>query len=310
MSDLDRVVELAPDFTPAYALRALAYARAWFFAVVEDHDGWKARALRAITEATARARGFPETELAAGVLAWQNGELADAVDHFARTLELAPSQPVALEYLGRLLFEGGRPEEGTEYVSLACDLDPQLWLGLVEIARHYALHRCWPEYETTIAEIERRGGATGPVRGLELRIGVWRRLHDAVSRVAGDLEIDLPIHRMYSAYAAVELGGEDIGELDALVSELLAGRIPRRFSSFAHQLAAEAAGARGQPERALDHLRLASEAGLIDLEWLDLCPVLQGVRMLVGFTELRRTVRMRAAALWRRDPNYVRALRR
>jgi serine/threonine-protein kinase len=301
VADLDRVVALAPDFAPAHALRALAYARAWFFALLEDRDDWRARALRALTDATARAPGFPETELATGVFAWQNGELAIAADHLARTLELAPSHPVALEYLGRLLCEGGRPDEGTRFIALACELDPQLWLGLLEVARHYALHRCWHEYETTMAEIERRGGRTTRVRVLELRIGVWRRSADAVARWADELEVELAMHRIYKLYAAVALGAEDIGELDALVSELLAPRVPRRFASFAHQLAAEAAGARGQPERAFHHLEAASDAGLIDLEWLDLCPVLGVTRTMVGFTELRRTVRMRAAALWRSD---------
>jgi TolB-like protein len=299
-ADLDRVVAIAPDFTPAIALRALAYARAWFFALVEDLDDWRSRALGAITEATTRARGFPETELAAGVLAWQNGELADAVGHLGRTLELAPSQPVALEYLGRLLCEGGRCEEGAKRIALACELDPQLWFGLIEIARHYALHRCWHEYDATMAEIERRGGGATPVfHGLELRVGVWNRSSDEVSRWASELEIEHPVERMYKTYAAVELGGEEIGELDALVSELLADRIPRRFASFAHQLAAEAAGARGQPERAFHHLEAASEAGLIDLEWLDLCPVLNVARPMSGFADLRRAVRMRSAALWR-----------
>ena len=298
LAELDRVVAAAPAFVPAVALRALAYARAWFATRLGD-EAWHARASRAIADAASAPRGFPEAELAAGVLAWQTGELAAAIDHLMRALDAAPSQPLALEYLGRLLCESGRPVEGTRHIALAGDIDPRLWLGRVEVARHHALHRCWPEYDAELREIAERDGAGSMIaRSLELRVAAWRGATDAIVRAVEDVAGDSLLERMYALYGTVQLGGAEMAELDAVLAEVLP-HAPRRFASYAHQLAAEAAGGRGQAERALRHLEAASEAGLVDIEWLDVCPLLQCTRGAVGFASVRRATRARATAMWR-----------
>ena len=297
IAELDRVVAAAPDFLPAVALRALAYARGWFTSRLGD-EAWHARAARAIADAQSRARGFPETELAAGVLAWQTGELAAAVEHFAHTLDAAPSQPLALEYLGRLLCEAGRPLEGARHVALAGEIDPRMWLGRVEVARHHALHRCWPEYDAELREVAERGGTESMiVHALELRVAAWRGATDAIVRAVDDVTGTSPLDRMYALYGAVQLGGAEVGELEAVMTEILE-HAPRRFTAYAHQVVAEAIGARGEGERTLGHLEAASAAGLVDLEWLDVCPLLHCARAEPGFAAVRRAVRARANALW------------
>ena len=51
-------------------------------------------------------------------------------------------------------------------------------------------------------------------------------------------------------------------------------------------------------ERTLAHLEAATDAALVDLVWLDLCPLLAFVREEPRFVELRARVRARAQAIW------------
>jgi serine/threonine-protein kinase len=300
LADLDRVLALAPELAPAIALRALVAVRMWFFSSSGDVDHARAVATGAIADALARAPGLPETHLAAGAHALQNGDPAGAIRELKRTLELAPSQPLALEYMGRVLCEVGRTEEGLRHIELSAELDPTLFFGLLEQARHFALHRCWQELAETAAEVERRGThAVAAPYFVQLRAAMWRGIPDLIERWASEAQLHLPNNRLLVMLAGVMLGSCELGELDAMIDEQLSRGVARRYAQFAHQIAAEAAGARGQPERALSHVERANALGLHDIEWIDLCPVLGECRRQPGFAELRRAVRERAAALIR-----------
>jgi hypothetical protein len=135
------------------------------------------------------------------------------------------------------------------------------------------------------------------VHALELRVAAWRGATDAIVRAVDDVTGTSPIDRMYALYGAVQLGGAEVGELEAVMTEILE-HAPRRFTAYAHQVVAEATGARGEGERTLGHLEAASVAGLVDLEWLDMCPLLHCARAEPGFAAVRRAVRARANALW------------
>ena len=300
LADLDRVAALAPELSPAIALRAIAAARAWFFSSHGDVEQARATATSAVADALARAPGLPETHLAAGALAVQNGDVPRALHELKRVLELAPSQPLALEYIGRLLCECGRTEEGLRHIELSAELDPTLFFGLLEQARHFALHRAWPEFSATMAEIERRGAhSRSAPYFVGLRAAMWRGIPDLIERWATESQLHASQNKLLVTIADVMLRAREIGELDAMLDEQLTRGITRRYAQFAHQMAAEVAGALGQPERAASHVERACAIGLYDIEWIDLCPVLGECRRQPGFADLRRAVRERAAALIR-----------
>jgi eukaryotic-like serine/threonine-protein kinase len=298
VADLDRACAIDPELVPALALRALACVRAWFLGLEDDLDAWRQRATHAVSEARARAGDLPETQLAAAVMALQNGELADAARQLVHTLDLAPTHALAHEYLGRLQCEAGRGE-GLTRIAFAHDLDPSLWMGLLDIARHHALHRNWEPYRAALADATNRVRSSAPgIRFLELRVAAWSGDRERVRQIATELAKSRAASALLALYGAVVLGEREPAELADHVAEIDRRRVSRRFAGFAHQLVVEASGLRGDHARALRHLTTASKFGLVDVEWLDLCPALAGSRALPELAEVRREVRTRAAALW------------
>jgi hypothetical protein len=71
--------------------------------------------------------------------------------------------------------------------------------------------------------------------------------------------------------------------------------VTKRTRIFWNQLSVEIRSAGG--ELALDDLREAVELGLIDLTWMDLCPLLAKQRLDPSFAPMRAEVAARAAAV-------------
>jgi serine/threonine-protein kinase len=73
----------------------------------------------------------------------------------------------------------------------------------------------------------------------------------------------------------------------------------RRRTAFFRQIAAEASAFAGHHEETLSCLAQSIESGLIDLVWLDHCPLLERARQDTRFYTLRVRVQARAAAVGR-----------
>ena len=71
-----------------------------------------------------------------------------------------------------------------------------------------------------------------------------------------------------------------------------------RWITLTAQLGAEVFAFRGDLDAALRHLRRAASLVLIDVTWLDRCPLLAPLRSLDAFAEARRRVEARAEAIW------------
>jgi serine/threonine-protein kinase len=67
----------------------------------------------------------------------------------------------------------------------------------------------------------------------------------------------------------------------------LDGRFSPRRTTFHAQLRAEGFLAAGDIERALEALRAADKSGLIDILWLEHCPVLEAVRNTADYASLQ-----------------------
>jgi serine/threonine-protein kinase len=72
-----------------------------------------------------------------------------------------------------------------------------------------------------------------------------------------------------------------------------ASRTPRR-ASFNAQMRAEAAGALGEMEICFESLRFADGNSLVDLVWLDHCPLWESLRGDPEYKKLRERVAVRA----------------
>jgi eukaryotic-like serine/threonine-protein kinase len=299
---LERSLELAPDFLPAIAAHAIACLRCWFFDVHSGPKDWGAASRGSVARALERASDLAETHLAAGILSTQGGDYRSAARSIERALSIAPTYADAHEYLGMLQCEAGRAEEGAKRLKLAYTLDPSLVYAYIIRARLHELRGEWETAGRIVDDVERRHGpALAPlVRAQRIRAAGWRRDVDELRRWAHDgVTEDTPNWRVVRLYARALSSEVPPDELREGIEKVLEGSQNPRFLSLTEQLATEIYGGLGDIESARVHLLRAAASVLVDVEWLDRCPLLQGLRTLPDWTDARRRVLARAEAVWR-----------
>ncbi len=301
VSMLERCLELAPGFAPAYPAHAMACVRAWWSGErdIEQQRGIRARA--SVGRAVERAPEQADTHLASAMIAVQDGRYREAALALAKSLEIAPTLADAHQYLGDLQAEAGRPREGAERLRLAMELDPSLSIGHVTLARLAALDRDW---DRAAAHLEQVSGASQqalPMLMARMRYALWR----------GDRE---GARQMTAAFSTMPGSGPErmttlarvaIGELDPAILANLLDEMEQwlsnpRFASMLLQFTTEFASAGGAHDLALEALRRAAEGVLIDLEWVRRCPLLEPLHASPIYARARSLVEDRAAELWQR----------
>jgi TolB-like protein len=292
-------LERAPGFEPALAHLAVAMILAWFQPHAGAEPDWGGQAAQAVERAMELAPELPETRLAAGSLAAQRGEFHDAALHLDAALSIAPTFALAHEFLGRMLLESGRRDRGIEHLELAVELDPTLSYCLADIARHHALHGDFEGFraqlERLMAIVDHHRPATGM---LLMRVGAWTRdpamIREGIELLGEDRIRSQSLHRY--GYVLLEGVDELAPEYD-YAREVTSATSPRLLTLI-EQLTAEQAAYFGDLERALKHVRAAAELVLIDLEWLDHCPLLSPLRGRPEFAEARALVLHRSERIW------------
>jgi serine/threonine-protein kinase len=87
-------------------------------------------------------------------------------------------------------------------------------------------------------------------------------------------------------------------DVDRLFDPTVGGRHSSgRSAVFFHQVRAELLAREDRIAVAVDDLGKSAAAGLIDVVWMDRCPLLAKLRVLPGFLEARQTVEARAAEI-------------
>jgi TolB-like protein len=294
-------LELAPDFAPGLAAHAIACLRSWFYDLGEHGPDWEAAARASVALALSKAPDLAETHLASAILATHCGDYRVAARALASALTIAPTYADAHEYLGMLQCESGRSEEGVKHMKLAAELDPTLFYAGVFLARDHALHGRHEAGEAALAEIDRRrgGGVASLTGAIRVRLAAWRRDLDGIRRwssaSAGTGSPNWRLMKLCADGLTGELGDEELRRGFAAV---FAGTQNPRSLALAGQLATEVFASRGQVEEARLHLLRAATSVLVDLAWMDLCPLLAPLRALPDFEEARKRVRARAEAIW------------
>lgn len=298
----DRCIELAPEFKPALAGRAIAYLRAWFLPSWDaDEPDWEKLAAEVVAEALEGAPELAETHLAAAIHGVQRGEYKQAATSLATSLRIAPTYADAHAYLGRLQLEAGRARQGIAHLELAIELEPRNIWSLVEVARYRALHGDLDGFEEEMRRFHQSNGRDVDVASavLELRVGSWYRDRERILQAHLLLSESASERYIHTAFARMlvhdELAEEDLRET---LERVLTWAHNPRFVSMVCQLAAEAALHHGHEGLAFECLQRAAETVLIDLDWLDYCPLLEPLRKRLTFEGLRALVRGRAEAIW------------
>jgi serine/threonine protein kinase/TolB-like protein len=295
-------LERAPTFKPAIAGLALASMRAWFGP--EDEDGaidWQATAKAAVEHAMAEAPEFAETRIAAASWAVQGGFYRDAGEHLREALRIAPTCALAHEYLGRLQLEAAHPDRGVAHVELAYELDPGLDWCLADLARHKALHGDYDGFDRLIKQLlDKTERHHSSALLMNMRIGAWRRDLTRI-RVAYDQlmsEANDESARAILAHGAALLEPFDGERLDRRHEKVLSAILNGRFRTLMLQLFAEQTAFHGDQERTLANLEAAAQLVLVDLDWLDRCPLFDPLRQDQRFVDLRAKVRERCEQIW------------
>jgi serine/threonine-protein kinase len=186
-------------------------------------------------------------------------------------------------------------------MELADQLNPTLPNPLPYIARHLTLHRQFDALDAVLREMERRHGKDHMYScAVRTRMAGWRGDAEALRRFCADKseQFEKPHWRPLTLYVRGLLGeiGED--EIARGFARLLTDTQSPRFITFLMQFQTELHAGRGEVSTAMLHLLRAATSMLIDLEWLDRCPLLESLRSHPDFGEARRRVRARAEAIW------------
>lgn len=293
----EHALELAPGFQPAVAAHAMATVRTWFLPDLDNTRDWAATATASVERALLEAPELAETHQARAMFAMQLGRFREAAQALTRALEIAPTFGEAHQSLGSLLVEAGRVDQGLKHLRLAVQLDPSQRFALLTIARTYALGGDLQRYRAVIGQLDPLDFAASVM--LAMRVATWFRDFDEVRvMIAKVADSSLPIARFAALYGRAVLGEIPADSLAKMLDSAVRGPLSPRFVALASQTGCEICSVIGDIDNAETHLQRAVECGLIDLEWMDKCPVLAELRTRPSYAELRRTVRGRADEIW------------
>lgn len=103
---------------------------------------------------------------------------------------------------------------------------------------------------------------------------------------------------MMMVYAQAARGAAETETAVAMFTDAMGAHASPKQRAQLRQLCCEVFCARGAWERAMEYLREGAAATLVDLEWVDWCPLLHGLRAHEGFARCRAQVAARSAEIW------------
>jgi serine/threonine-protein kinase len=289
----EQALARAPDDPLLLSAYALACVRHWFAGGPEgQRAGERARQSAERAAALAPERAEPHAALASVRL--QMGDAAGAVVELRRALTIAPGLADAHHILGRILVEIGRIQDGIRHLEATLAIEPEQF-AYWELARAHALLGDWSAAMKVVQDWVDRAPDNIIHWYSRLRLALWRRdqpMLEALAASTSDPRVAPMIH------AALALMRDNVVP-DRLLGEM--GNLARnpdeggRRMAFVFQILMELAAFAADNERALKALRRSVDAGLLDLAWLDACPLLASLRGDPRFVAMRDEVAARVA---------------
>jgi serine/threonine-protein kinase len=213
-----------------------------------------------------------------------------AVRELRRAVALGPGLAEAHSALGRLLIELGAVDEGLSRLDAALGLDPLVPLACGAQGRAFALLGRWDEADAAIERLQANEGSITRW-ALRARMALWRRL--PASAYAQEVPRDAEVGLLWAMGEVIRTPQRPEGLATLEELRRAAHGSARRRVLFL-QMHAEILGFLGEREPTLEALRCVSEEGLIDLFWLERCPLFDDLRADPRFVEVLDTVGRRA----------------
>lgn len=298
---LDSCVQRAPNFLRAIASRAVVSVRCWFVESGPTTEvNWEVVASECVEAALRLAPELSDSHLAMGMLATQHFEMKQASRSLLRALEIDSSSHEAQEYLGGIEIETGLVERGMPRVIYGASAVPQRPIPCLVLARCYSFLQRFDDAEAEIAEAFRR--ASIPTLGgliTAFRIHAYRWGKRPKSLSIAQRKIVREQHWFVVTHYVEALGGSADPEaivawFDARISTLK----NRRASMMLRQVYTEIFMLLGLEHKALEVLADCARGGLIDILWIDHCPLFIPLRSLEGFARIRDWVWLNAYGVW------------
>ena len=240
-----------------------------------------------------------QARVALGFVHLNNAEGVTAATLLKRALALAPNAFEALDVIGRVLIECGRWELGIATIRRALAIDSTLAQARQSIGRAYALVGDYDSALEAFGPFPTSSSDIPPYVLMRGRIALWRHDREEAAALAAQLlksdTTELGKFRMAALLKIVRTGKLD-DEVNAQVESSLPLDVrfqPRRLA-FHAQVRTELKLGGGRIEEGLADLRTADANGLIDILWLDRCPVFDAVRDRPEFETVRKSTAGRA----------------
>lgn len=288
-----------PDSPLINASYAMALLRFWMLSPRGD-TSLVAKARDAAQTALTQAPTLGEPHLALGLLHLHLGDSVGAIREFRTAISMAPSMAEAHGFLGMLLAEMGRVPEALQRLDTANSLDPTMHLPNNDRRRLAALIGDWERAMRVDPRTALLVSSAGWM--LNLRIASYRGdtavLTELAATLANASQQGYGLERLMARMIDVYLGRAPVSmayEDSQWIYTPEPGTSCRRLALIS-QLRAEVAGFANDIDEAIAAIDRGLDFGLIDLLWLDRCPLLDGVRQDIRFSDLRHRLLQRVHA--------------
>jgi len=281
----ERALSLAPTDAKLVAAAAMARVRMLFL-----NEGPREEIVARARELTERAVAMaPELGDAWAALASFRLNTSDALGaaHTLRAgLEHAPNAAMLQDMLGRLLLEAGALDEAMVRLQIAINIDPTLLSARHDLSRAYGFRGEWDLADEQFDAMAQGLAAADLAR---TRLALWRGKPPklAAPPPAGSFA------ELYLEVARTKVLTEEQRAFVLHRSNAAAARLRPLF----FQRSAEVFAFVHDLDAAIASTRAAIDSDLIDLAWMDLCPLLAPLRADPRWGPLRAVVAERAAAL-------------
>jgi serine/threonine protein kinase len=297
----DSCVQRAPYFHRAIASRAVLAVRCWFFDKISSTEiNWAEASVEAVDAALRLAPELSDTHLAAGMLATQRFEMKQAMRSLVRAVEIDPASHEAQEYLGGIEIETGLVARGVARVVYGATALPPRPIACMILARCYALLGRFDESDPQLIEANRRSSI--PTLGGLLyciRLHAYRWGKRPVSLTISQRKAIRENNWVgVTHYLDVLAGTGDSAKIVAWIDSFLPKVSNPRAGMVLRQLCIEIYMLLELDTKALLLLADCARNGLIDILWVDRCPLLLRMRSMEGFGEVRDWVWLNAYGVW------------
>ncbi|MFW6057931.1 MAG: tetratricopeptide repeat protein, partial [Persicimonas sp.] len=296
----ERALSEAPDDPRILAGAALAHARATFYGSAERAEHLE-RAQTYAKRALSIAPSRPEPRLALARVHFARMEYGEAIEHLQKALASAPSNADAHDEMGRILREIGPLDTAVRHIETALELNPRMYRARFSLAQAKALAGDWAQVDRLLEAPADSEQALNTREATRSRLDLWREQPQWFDE---DNERPLthdspPIRQMSHLRRELIRGG---GGLSAEHRAFVRGFIEHsaegsRIELVARQLVAEAFAYQGDFDAALEHIELGVDHGLLDLMWLERCPLLDPLRDAPRFRACRDRIDERVESM-------------